>query len=303
MEGEGTRVTLVGQKGGKCWEKRRFCPRLPEASPRRAGENLKEFERRPRSSRARARARTCFHSFDLLSILRVDLEDRRTRSLGSCHRSALAPRVIECAEGSRVVPQHVRRAEGLGGSAAGSAGISQEPVVRAVKLHHRLRVTDGYYPRVMESCARSGQGAREEASHFITAEKTTRGVERGEIFARAFQTRRSRAKAISAHPGPGGVAGIKGDVRRLDEYAPGMLSAHRGRIPRANSGQSEHWLEARVEQYVEQCGAVSRSVDVSFLVFSSCHGSNISWPAHPTDTLQPIFAVNLSQQFFAYPPA
>lgn len=87
--------------------------------------------------------------------------------------------------------------------------------------------------------------------------------------ARAFQTRRSRAKAISAHPGPGGVAGIKGDVRRLDEYAPGMLSAHRGRIPRANSGQSEHWLEARVEQYVEQCGAVSSSVDVSFLVFSS----------------------------------
>lgn len=146
-------------------------------------------------------------------------------------------------------------------------------------------------------------GGSEEASHFITAEKTTRGVERGEIFARAFQTRRSRAKAISAHPGPGGVAGIKGDVRRLDEYAPGMLSAHRGRIPRANSGQSEHWLEARVEQYVEQCGAVSRSVDVSFLVFSSCHGSNISWPAHPTDTLQPIFAVNLSQQFFAYPPA
>ena len=138
--------------------------------------------------------------------------------------------------------------------------------------------------------------------------------------ARAFQTRRSRAKAISAHPGPGGVAGIKGDVRRLDEYAPGMLSAHRGRIPRANSGQSEHWLEALVEQYVEQCGAVSRSVDVSFLVFSSwityvnvtrvthvnrvySHGSNISWPAHPTDTLQPIFAVNLSQQFFANPPA
>ena len=111
------------------------------------------------------------------------------------------------------------------------------------------------------------------------------------------------AKAFSAHPDPGGVAGIKGDVRRLDEYAPGMLSAHRGRIPRANSGQSELWLEARVEQCVEQCGAVSRSVDVSFLVFSSCHGSNISWPAQPTDTLQPIFAVNLSQQFFAYPPA
>ena len=111
--------------------------------------------------------------------------------------------------------------------------------------------------------------------------------------ARAFQTRRSRAKAISAHPGPGGVAGITGDVRRLDEYAPGILSAHRGRIPRANSGRSEHWLAARVEQYVEQCGAVWNSVDVSFRDCSSCHGSNISWPAHPTDTLQPIFAVNL----------
>ena len=111
--------------------------------------------------RGRVRARTCFHSFDLLSILRVDLEDRRIRGLGSCHRSALAPRVsnVACAEESRVVSRHVRRAEGLGGSAAGSARISQEPVVRAVKLHHRLRVTDGEYPRVMESCARSGQGA------------------------------------------------------------------------------------------------------------------------------------------------
>ena len=144
-----------------------------------------EFEPWSRSSRSRARARTCFHSFDLLSILRVDLEDRRIRGLGSCscHRSALAPRVsnVACAEESRVVSRHVRRAEGLGGSAAGSARISQEPVVRAVKLHHRLRVTDGEYPRVMESCARSGQGAREEASHFITAEKTTR-LSRDQIF-------------------------------------------------------------------------------------------------------------------------
>ena len=205
--------------------------------PRWARENLRDGLAR----RGRVRARTCFHSFDLLSILRVDLEDRRIRGLGSCHRSALAPRVsnVACAEESRVVSRHVRRAEGLGGSAAGSARISQEPVVRAVKLHHRLRVTDGEYPRVMESCARSGQGAvrRRRISSPLRKPRGCREIRSFERAGGGFQTQRSRAKAISAHPGPGGVAGIKGDVRRLDEYAPGMLSAHRGQTPRANSGR------------------------------------------------------------------
>ena len=185
--------------------------------------------------RGRARARTCFHPLTFFPILRVDLEDRRIWGLGSCHRSALAPRVsnVARAEESRVVSRHVRRAEGLGGSAAGSARISQEPVVRA-ELHHRLRVTDGEYPMVMESCARSGQGAvrRRRISSPLRKPRGCREIRSFERAGGGFQTQRSRAKAISAHPGPGGVAGIKGDVRRLDEYAPGMLSAHRGQTPR-----------------------------------------------------------------------
>ena len=62
------------------------------------------------------------------------------------------------------------------------------------------------------------------------------------------------AKAFSAHPGPGGVAGIKGDVRRLDEYAPGMSSRTEGG-PRA---------QILVDQNVwrcDQCGAVWSSVE------------------------------------------
>ena len=222
--------------------KTQIWPSTARGKPRWARENLRDGLAR----RGRVRALTCFHSFDLLSILRVDLEDRRIRGLGSCHRSALAPRIydrrasreapIDRAEESRIVSRHVRRAEDLGGSAAGSARISQEPVARAVKLHHRLRVTDGEYPRVMESCARSGQGAvrrRRISSSLRNHEVVDREIRSCARAGGGFQTRRSRAKAISAHPGPGGVAGIKGDVRRLDEYAPGMLSAHRGQTPRA----------------------------------------------------------------------
>lgn len=265
--GRGYPGYVGGAKRWKVLGKRQIWPSTAEASPRRAGENLREFERRPRSSWARARARTCFHSFDLLSILRVDLEDRRTRSLGSCHRSALAPRVssIECAEGSRIVPQHVRRAEGLGGSAAGSAGISEEPVVRAVKLHHRLRVTDGYYPRVMESCARSGQGVREEASHFITAEKTTRGVERGEIYCTCVPDAAQSGEGDLRPPRPGRRRGHqrrRSSIRRVRTW-------HVVRAPRADPAR-KFWSIRTLAggSCGAVCGAVWSSVDVSFRVFS-----------------------------------
>ena len=186
-----------------------------------------------------------------------------------------------------------------GGRAAGSAGISQEPVVRAAKAPSP---TEGHR-RVLSSrhgilCEERTGGVRRRRTP-ITAEKTTRGVERGEMLARAFQTRRSRAKAISAHPGPGGVAGIKGDVRRLRVRTWHVVRAPR-RIPRANSGRSEQLAGGSCGAV---CGAVWSSVEKCGRIFSCLFVMSWLefWPAHPTDT-SADFCVNLSQQFFAIRP-